>query len=72
MPRDWDDIPQESWDDITLYVNDSGQWHVEFDYTGRNGVEYHYPRTPISYDHFIDIYEMAADLDQELNIESDT
>jgi hypothetical protein len=67
--RHWDEIPQESWEDLTLRVDEAGQWHVEFDYVGDNGIEYHYPEEPISWDEFLDIYDMAAELDQELEIE---
>jgi Protein of unknown function, DUF600 len=67
--RSWEDIPQESWEDITLRVDDSGQWHVEFDYTGANGVEYHYPEEQITWDQFLDIYDEAAALDQEIEID---
>jgi hypothetical protein len=67
--RSWDEIPQESWEDITLYVNQEGQWHVEFDYIGANGVEYHYPREAISWEDFLSIYDEAYYLDQELEVE---
>lgn len=67
--RSWDEIPQDSWEDITLHVNEDGQWSVEFDYTGLNNIDYHYPRTDITWDEFLDIYDQAADLDQELEIE---
>jgi hypothetical protein len=67
--RDWEDIPQESWENIVLRVDDEGQWHVRFDYEGRNGVEYSYDEEAISWDDFLAIYDEAAELDQELEIE---
>jgi len=67
--REWDDIPQEDWENIVLHVDDAGQWSVEFDYTGRNGVDYHYPQENITWDQFLDIYDQAEALDQELEIE---
>jgi hypothetical protein len=67
--RSWDEIPQESWEDITLRVDEEGQWHVQFDYIGLNGQEYHYPEERISWDQFLDIYDEAAALDQEIEIE---
>ena len=70
--RSWDEIPQESWDDIVLHVNDDGEWSVSFSYTGRNGVEYEHPEEHITWDEFLYIYDMAGDLDQEIEIWSDT
>lgn len=68
MEDDWGDIPQESWDNIELRVDDDGNWHVEFDYTDEMGVEHHYDEEEISWDQFIDIYDEAAELDQEIEI----
>lgn len=67
--RSWDEIDQDSWEDITLRVDEDGQWHVEFDYTGLNGVEYHYPEEPITWEDFLEIYDEAEALGQELEIE---
>lgn len=67
--REWEDIPQDSWENIVLHVDDAGQWSVEFDYEGRNGQTYHYPQEDITWDQFLDIYDEAAALDQELEIE---
>jgi Protein of unknown function, DUF600 len=69
LEDDWGDIPQESWDDIVLSVSEEGQWSVEFDYTDEMGVEHHFDREEISWDQFLDIYDMAAVLDQEIEIE---
>jgi hypothetical protein len=67
--RDWEEIPQESWDNIVLRIDDEAQWHVRFNYVGANGVEYEYPEEPITWDDFYAIYDEAAELDQELEIE---
>jgi len=68
--RSWDEIPQESWENIEFYISeDTGQWHVEFDYIGRNHHHYHYPREEIDWEDFLDIYDEAAELDQEIEIE---
>jgi hypothetical protein len=69
MEDDWGDIPQESWDDIVLHVSEEGQWSVEFDYTDEMGVTHHYDAEEISWDQFLDIYDMAGELDQEIEIE---
>ena len=69
MEDDWGDIPQEDWSDIVLHVSEEGQWSVEFDYTDEFGNEYHYDQEDISWDQFLDIYDMAAELDQEVEIE---
>jgi hypothetical protein len=70
--RSWDEIPQDSWKDISLHVHDDGEWSVKFNYTGANGVEYSYPEEDITWDEFLDIYDMAGDLDQEIEIVADT
>jgi hypothetical protein len=69
LEDDLGDIPQESWDDIVLFVSEEGQWSVEFDYTDAMGGEHHFDREEISWDQFLDIYDMAAVLDQEIEIE---
>lgn len=70
--RSWDEIPQDSWTDISLHVHDDGEWSLAFSYTGANGVEYDYPEEDITWDEFLDIYDMAGDLDQEIEIVADT
>jgi hypothetical protein len=70
--RSWDEIPQEEWQNIVLHVDENAQWSVRFDYVGENNIVYSYPQEDITWDEFYDIYEMAGDLDQELDIESDT
>ena len=67
--RSWEEIPQGSWEDITLRVDEAGQWHVQFDYVGDNNVKYPYPEEDITWDQFLDIYDEAAALDQEIEIE---
>lgn len=70
FPEDyWETVPQESWEDITLRVDDEGEWHVRFHYTDDLGNEHDYPEEAISWDEFLDIYDEAAALDQELEIE---
>ena len=70
--RDWDEIPQDQWRDIHLHVNEAGEWSVGFKYTGLNNIEYEFPEQHITWDEFLYIYDMAADLDQEIEIWSDT
>jgi hypothetical protein len=70
--RSWDEIPQESWDDISLHVHEDGEWSLSFTYVGDNGVTYDYPEEDITWDDFLDIYDMAGDLDQEIEIVADT
>jgi hypothetical protein len=65
----WDEIPQEEWENIVLRVDDEAQWHVRFDYTDQYGTTIHYPEESITFDDFLDIYDVAGDLDQELEIE---
>ena len=67
--RSWEEIPQESWENITLRVNDEGDWFVRFGYEGRNGIHYDYPEEAITFDEFLYIYDLAGDLDQGLEIE---
>jgi hypothetical protein len=65
---DWNDIDQEDWEDIVLRVDDEGQWHVRYEWdddTGHHILE----EQEISWDEFLDIYDEAAALDQELEIE---
>ena len=67
--RHWSEIDQESWDNIEIYISeDTGQFSVEFDYTGRNNQDYHYPREKISFDDFLDIYDEAIELDQDVEV----
>jgi hypothetical protein len=70
--RSWDEIPQESWEDIKLRVDEAGEWHLRFNYIGANGIEYEYPEESISLDDFLDIYDEAAYLDQELEVEAES
>jgi len=67
--NDWEEIPQDEWENIVLRVDDDAQWHVRFDYEDATGTTIHYPEEPISWDDFYAIYEMAADLEQELEVE---
>lgn len=67
--RTWDEIPYRSWEDVTLRVDDDGQWHVRFDYVGANGRDYSYPEERISWDDFLDIYDAVLDEGKELEIE---
>jgi hypothetical protein len=74
MPEDfpedyWEEIPQGEWEDIVLRVDDEGEWHVRFSFTDEYGNEHDYPEESISWDEFLDIYDEAAALDQELEIE---
>lgn len=66
---EWEDIPQSEWDDITLRVDDEGEWHLRFDYENEYGDTVHFQETDISFDEFLAIYDEAAELDQELEIE---
>lgn len=66
---DWEDIPQSDWDEIVLRVDDEGTWHVRFEYEGPGGETISYPEEEITWDEFLDIYDEAAALDQELEIE---
>jgi Protein of unknown function, DUF600 len=70
--RTWDEIPQEEWENIVLHVHEDGRWTVQFDYTGVNNIQYHYPEEGITWDEFYDIYDMAGELDQEIEIWADT
>jgi hypothetical protein len=70
--RSWDEIPQESWDDIRLHVHEDGEWSLSFTYTGANGVEYSYPEEWISWEDFLNVYDEAGALDQEIEIIADT
>jgi hypothetical protein len=67
--RSWEEIPQQSWENIVLQPQRGGTWRVEFDYVAASGRTYHYPRETITYSDFYDIYDEAAVLDQELEIE---
>lgn len=67
--RSWEEIPQDSWKNIIIRVDEADQWHVRFDYEARNGRTYTYPEEEITFDQFIDIYDMAGELDQEIEIE---
>lgn len=70
--RNWDEIPQEDWEHLVLHVNEEGNWSLQFEYEGANGVRYEYPEQSITWDEFLYIYDLAGDLDQEIEIWSDT
>jgi hypothetical protein len=71
--RTWDEIPPEEWENVVLHVNDAGQWAVQFDYTGINNIQYHYPEEGIGWDDFLYIYGMQVDqLGKEIEIWADT
>jgi Protein of unknown function, DUF600 len=67
--RHWSEIDQDTWEDISIYITEEGNFSVEFDYVGLNGVEYHYPREEIDFEEFLEIYDEAIELDQEIEVE---
>lgn len=70
MPgRNWSEIPQESWENINVQISEDDRWFLEFDYIGRNRVHYHYPREEIEWEDFLDIYDQAIELNQEVEVE---
>jgi hypothetical protein len=69
MEDDWESISQGEWEDIVLRVDDEGTWHLRFDYEDETGTTIHYPEEPITWDEFLAIYDEAAALDQELEVE---
>ena len=71
MPgRNWDEIPQETWEDIRIHFEEAGDIYLEFNYVGRNNVHYQYPPEQIDFEDFLDIYDEAKELDQEFEITS--
>jgi hypothetical protein len=69
-PEDaWEEIDQADWEEIVLRVDDEGTWHLRFEYENEFGDTVGYSEEEITWDEFLDIYDEAADLDQELEIE---
>ncbi len=66
--RSWDEIPVSTWDNAELHIDPSGSFFVEFDYTGFNYHTYHYPRTEIEFEDFLDIYDELVFWDVEFEV----
>lgn len=66
---DWDELPQSEWENIVLRVDDEGTWHVRYDYQDEYGNDRTLDEQQITWDDFLAIYDEAAFLDQELEIE---
>ena len=67
--RAWDDIPVDHWDHATFRIDDEGGWSLEFNYTGLNGHQYHFPETEIEYEEFEFLYDQLYFWDIEFDIE---
>jgi hypothetical protein len=55
--RNWEDIPESTWDEPKFHFHEDDRIELEIDYTGFNGRQYHDPPTVIDFDQFLNIYE---------------